>query len=133
MPILNVKVSAPKSKEMTRDIAELLLDLTTRILGKKRELTSIAIDYVDPDSWVVGGVPLSEQGKSSFWFDIRVTDETNTKDEKAAYIRAAFDGFARLLGELHEESYIHVHDVRAASYGYGGLTQEYRYQAAARS
>lgn len=129
MPILNVKVSKPKSPELTREIAELLLDLSTRILGKKREVTSIAIDYVDPDSWVVGGVPLSEQGKSSFWFDIRVTDETNTKDEKARYIRAAFDGFARILGDLHEESYIHVHDVRAASYGYGGLTQEFRYHA----
>ena len=129
MPILNVKVSKPKSPELTRAISELLLDLTTRILKKKREVTSIAIDYVDPDSWGVAGVPLSEQGKSSFWFDIRVTDETNTKDEKAQYIREAFDGFARLLGDLHEESYIHVHDVRAASYGYGGLTQEYRYQA----
>jgi 4-oxalocrotonate tautomerase len=133
MPILNVKVSKPKSPELTRAISDLLLDLTTRILGKKREVTSIAIDYVDPDSWVVGGAPLSEQGKSSFWFDIRVTDETNTKDEKAQYIREAFDGFARLLGDLHEESYIHVHDVRAASYGYGGRTQEYRYHAAGRA
>ena len=33
-----------------------------------------------------------------------------------------------LLGDLHEESYIHVQDVRAAAYGYGGKTQEYRYQ-----
>lgn len=131
MPILNVKVSAPKSPEMTRNIADMLLELTTRILGKKREVTAIAIDYVAPDCWVVGGVPLSEQGKSSFYFDIRVTDETNTKDEKAQYIREAFDGFARLLGNLHEESYIHVHDVRAASYGYGGQTQEYRYHQSA--
>lgn len=127
MPILNVKVSGRKSPESTSQIAELLLDLTTRILKKKREVTSIAIDYVDPDDWIVGGVSLSEQGKSSFYFDIKITDETNTKDEKACYIREAFDGFGRILGKLHEESYIHVQDVRAASYGYGGYTQEYRY------
>ena len=127
MPILNVKVSAQPSAALTRDIGELLLDLTARILRKPRELTAIAIDYVDPEHWLVGGVPLSAQGKRSFYFDIKVTDETNTKDEKARYIRAAFDGFARLLGDLHEESYIHVHDVRAAAYGYGGHTQEYRY------
>ena len=36
--------------------------------------------------------------------------------------------FRRLLGELHEVSYIYVEDVRATAYGYGGLTQEYRYQ-----
>jgi len=127
MPILNVKVSAPKSSELTREISELLLDLTSRILKKKREVTAIAIDYVDPADWIVGGSSLAEQGKKSFYFDIKITDETNTKDEKALYIREAFDGFARLLGDLHEESYIYVQDVKAAAYGYGGYTQEYRY------
>lgn len=128
MPILNVKVSAEKSPELTQQIAELLLDLTTRILKKKREVTAIAIDYVAHDSWVVGGHLLSEQKKNSFYFDIKITDETNTKDEKALYIKEAFAGFEHILGNLHEESYIYVQDVRAASYGYGGYTQEYRYQ-----
>lgn len=127
MPILNVKVSAKKSPELTREISELLLDLTTRILGKKREVTAIAIDFVDRDSWVVGGELLSEQNRNSFYFDIKITDETNTKDEKARYIKEAFAGFERILGNLHEESYIYVQDVKAASYGYGGYTQEYRY------
>jgi 4-oxalocrotonate tautomerase len=129
MPILNVKVSGKKSAEITKQINELLLDLTYRILGKKKEVTAIAIDYVDHDSWFVGGHSLSEQGKNSFYFDIKVTDETNTKDEKAQYIQDAFEGFERILGNIHEESYIYVQDVRATSYGYGGKTQEYRYHA----
>ena len=128
MPILNVKVSAKKSPEMTRAIAALLLDLTTRVLHKKREVTSIAIDYVDPADWIVGGRSLAEQGRSSVYFDIKITDETNTKEEKAEYIRQVFDAFSRLLGDLHDESYIYVQDVRAGAYGYGGKTQEYRYQ-----
>jgi 4-oxalocrotonate tautomerase len=74
---------------------------------------------------------LSEHRKSSFYFDIKITDETNTKMEKEQYIREAFAGFAGILGEIHEESYIYVQDVRAASYGYGGRTQEYRYHHAA--
>lgn len=127
MPILNVKVSGKKSLETTRQINALLLDLTHRILGKKKEVTAIAIDYVEHDCWFVGGQLLSEQGKNSFYFDIKITDETNTKDEKARYIQEAFAGFERILGNLHEESYIYVQYVRAASYGYGGKTQEYRY------
>ena len=130
MPILNVKVSAIKSKAMTADIAATLLELTTRILHKDPDVTSIAIDYVDPDDWIVGGRSLTEQGKSSVYFDIKITDETNTKTEKAQYIREAFAAFARLLGNLHDESYIYVQDVRAASYGYGGHTQEWRYHQA---
>jgi len=127
MPILNVKVSAVRTEAMTKEIASLLLDLTTRILGKKPDLTSIAIGYVSPDDWIVAGRTLTEQGKSSIYFDVKVTDETNTKEEKARYIAEAFDGFDRLLGNLHEESYIYVQDVRATAYGYGGLTQEFRY------
>jgi 4-oxalocrotonate tautomerase len=75
----------------------------------------------------VGGRSLSEQGKSSIYFDIKITDETNTKAEKAKYIFEAFEAFSKLLGNLHDESYIYVQDVRAAAYGYGGRTQEYRF------
>jgi 4-oxalocrotonate tautomerase len=127
MPILNVKVSGTKSAETTKQITDLLLDITTRILKKKREVTAIAIDYVDRDCWMVGGRLLSEQGKNSFYFDIKVTDETNTKDEKAQYIKEAFEGFEKILGNLHEESYVYIVDVRATAYGFGGKTQEYRY------
>jgi 4-oxalocrotonate tautomerase len=127
MPILNVKIAAEKSTELTAQVAAALLDLTSRILGKKPEVTAIAIDYVSPDSWIVGGIPLSAQGKTSFYFDIKITDETNTKAEKEQYIREAFAAFERILKNVHEESYIYVQDVRAASYGYGGQTQEYRY------
>ena len=128
MPILNVKISAKKSPEMSKRISTLLLELTTKILGKDPRVTSIAIDYVDPDDWIVGGRSLSEQGKGSVYFDVKVTDETNTKAQKARYISEAFAGFERLLGDLHEESYIYVQDVRATSYGYGGRTQEFRFQ-----
>jgi len=128
MPILNVKVSAAKSREMTAAISSTLLELTTRILHKDPNVTAIAIDYVDPHDWIVGGKSLAEQDRNSVYFDIKITDETNTKMEKAQYIREAFDAFAALLGKLHDESYIYVQDVRAAAYGYGGRTQEWRYQ-----
>ena len=127
MPILNVKVSANRSSEMTQKIASTLSELTKRVLGKDPKVTAIAIDYVSPEDWVVGGKTLAEQKKNSIYFDIKITDETNTKAEKETYIREAFTAFANLLGDLHEESYIYVQDVRGSAYGYGGKTQEYRY------
>ena len=96
MPFLNVKVSAPRSREMTRKISNVLSDLTKKILGKDPNVTSIAIEYVDPEDWIVGGKSLSEQGKSGVYFDIKITDETNTKAEKAKYIREAFAAFSPL-------------------------------------
>jgi len=122
MPILNVKISPAPSDELVAAVSETLLELTTGILHKKRELTSIAIDFVRPEHWVVGGKTLAEQHRRSVYFDIKVVDGTNTKDEKAAYVAAAFEAFSRLLGDLHEESYIYIEDVRADAYGYGGRT-----------
>jgi 4-oxalocrotonate tautomerase len=127
MPILNVKVGAPRSDELTRQIAGTLAEATKRVLGKNPELMAITVSYVDPRDWIIAGRSLAEQGKSSFFLDIKVVDETNTKAEKAHYIKEVFDAVARLLPTLHEETYIHVHDVRPTAYGYGGRTQEFRY------
>ena len=128
MPIIQLKVSAQPSADLTRQLTQALLEHTTGILHKRRELTAITIDYVPPAQWLVGGATLAELKQSSFYFDIKVVDETNTKQEKAHYISACFASLAALLGDLHPESYIHVHDVRASAYGYGGRTQEFRHQ-----
>lgn len=128
MPILNVKVSAERTPELSERITETLLELTTRILGKRRDLTAVVITYVDPRDWFIAGKSLADLRQSSFYFDVKVVDETNTKAEKARYVAEAFEAFEHLLGHLHPESYVYVQDVRATAYGYGGRTQEYRHQ-----
>lgn len=127
MPILTVKLSGSPTQQMTQAVADMLLEATERILKKKRSATAIVIDYVAPENWLIAGKTLIVHGTNSVYFDIKITDETNTKDEKAQYIAETFSGFERLIGPLHEESYIYVEDVRAAAYGYRGRTQEYRY------
>ena len=129
MPILNLKVSANRSASLSRTLSEGLVEATARILRKKPEITAVAIEYVSPEDWIVGGKSLAEHGKASFWLDIKVVDGTNTKDEKALYLSEVFGLMRRLLGDVHEESYVLVHEVAADAYGFGGLTQEHRYVA----
>jgi len=129
MPILAVKLSGTPNPETTEKVAFLLAELTATILKKQREVTAIAIDYIPENQWFAGGARLDQQGRRSFYFDIKVTEGTNTKDEIAHYIREAFHGFQKILGDVHPESYIYVQEVRGFSYGYGGLTQEHRYIA----
>lgn len=128
MPILNVQVSAQRTPELSGQITQALLDLSTHVLGKRRDLTAVVIDYVDPRDWYIAGQSLAELKRSSFYFDIKVVDETNTKAEKARFVAEAFELFERLLGDLHPESYVYVQDVRATAYGFGGKTQEHRHQ-----
>lgn len=46
MPYLSIKLSVPAAAQTSAKVAERLTALTAEILGKKRELTSVAVDYV---------------------------------------------------------------------------------------
>ena len=128
MPMITVIYATPRSTTgLKQAIAATASGLAAEILGKDPKVTAVLVEEASAQDWFCGGQPLAEAGLASFWLDIRVTDGTNTKDETAAFVAAAFGEMGKLLGPLHEESYCHVHDVRGDAYGYGGLTQEYRY------
>lgn len=71
MPIIKVKVSGEKSHVLIDAIGALLMDCTSRILNKKKDVTAITIEFVSHDSWFVGGRLLSETGRNSFTMDIK--------------------------------------------------------------
>lgn len=127
MPILNVKISGTPSPQTSSRVAETLTDLTVELLKKKRELTAVAIDYVAPAEWFIAGAPVAGQPFSTFHVDIKVTEGTNTKDEKAAFVSRVFAAIELIIGPVAPASYIVVHEVRGDSWGYQGETQEYRY------
>lgn len=127
MPYLNAKLCAPESVETTGKIAALLTDLTAEVLKKKRELTSVAVEYISPNHWFIGGTALASQGVATFYLDIKVTEGANTKDEKAVYVQKVFAAVAAVVGKLNPASYIVIHEVRGDAWGYQGSTQEYRY------
>src|SRR5438132_2712260 len=130
MPLITVTYSSVrKSPSLKTEIASAVSDLTARILRKDPKVTAIILKTVDAADWFAGGRSLAEQGLASYWLDIHVSEGTNTKDEKAAYLAAMFTRMGELLGPLHPETYLHVDEVKADAYGFGGLTQEQRYIA----
>ena len=130
MPLITVSYSSSRNNpSLKADIAAAVSDLTAKILHKDPKVTAIVVKSVDAADWFAGGSSLAKQKLASFWLDIHVTDGTNTKDEKAAYLAAMFKRMGELLGPLHEETYLHVDEVRGDAYGFGGLSQERRYIA----
>ena len=127
MPLISVTVASPYNMPAKAGIAAEISRLSSTILHKDPKVTAVFVMTVPAEDWFCGGRSLAEAQLASFWLDIHVVDGSNTKDEKAAFINAAFKSMKRLLGPLHEESYVHVHDVRDDAYGYGGLTQGRRY------
>jgi len=127
MPYLNVKLAMPESAEIADKVVAVLMKHTTNILGKKPEVTSIQVDFVSPHLWFVNGSRMSEQNTVTFYLDIKITDGTNTKSEKAKYIKEIFADMEAIMGKITPASYIVIHDVRADAWGFQGHTQEYRF------
>ncbi len=129
MPYINVAVTAEPDPALSRTIADTVSALTRDHLRKDPTVTAVSVSYIDPRHWFAGGRSLADAGTSTFWLDIKVVDGTNTKPELASYIEAVFAAMTHLLGRVHQESYVLVHEVPAAAYGFGGRTQEYRFIA----
>lgn len=130
MPHIVLQLSGKKDADLMHKAVEVIQDLTAEILKKDRRVMATAVTFIDDDQWFIGGKPLSQSGGSAFHLDISITDETNTKSEKSRFVRELYQAMASLRENLHEESYIHLIDARAAAYGYGGRTQEWRHQQA---
>jgi len=128
MPYIHIQLSGAPDDALAARAAEAAAELTSGILHKDRALTAAVVEFIEPAHWFVAGKALAAGGPRSYHWMVSITDETNTKAEKARYIAAVHAAMGELLGTVVEHSYVHVADLRASAYGYGGRTQEFRYQ-----
>ena len=126
MPMLTVRLCATPSDRLAADVAGDLLDLTATHLRKRADLTAIAVQFVAPSRWFIGGRALADDGLPAAFVEIRITEHSNTAVEKARYINAVHAALALRLGGLHETSYVQVQDLPASTWGWGGRTQAER-------
>ncbi|MFH1814802.1 MAG: hypothetical protein ABIF28_11680 [Pseudomonadota bacterium] len=124
MPMITLQLSRPLDADTRLAVIRAVTDLTAEVLGKKRELTAIALSQIE--HWAVGAEAVGGS-LTAFHLDVRVTAGTNTKPEKSTYIHAVWQALDELLGPLHPASYIIVTDIAADSWGYAGETQEVRH------
>ena len=128
MPYIHIQISGPRDDALAGRAAEAAAELTSGILHKDRALTAVVVEFIETAHWFVAGEALANRGPRSYHWMVSITDETNTKREKALYLEAVHGTMRELLGGVAEHSYVHVADLRASAYGFGGLTQEHRYQ-----
>lgn len=128
MPYIHIQVSGPEDEALAERIGEAATRLTATLLGKRAELTAVVVDFIPTRRWRVSDLVLQGGEPRAYHWMVSITDETNTKPEKAAYLAAVHRTMDELLGGVAEHSYTHVADLRASAYGYAGLTQEHRYQ-----
>ena len=130
MPYLHIQLSGTPDDLLAERVAAAASDLTSRLLHKDPALTAVVVDFVPASRWFVAGQRLSTSGARSYHWMVSITDETNTKGEKASYLASVHRAMNELLDGAAEHSYTCIVDARASAYGFGGRTQEWRYQHA---
>jgi 4-oxalocrotonate tautomerase len=126
MPFLHLRVGRSLTQAQTQSLAERLTAITHEHLHKRAEVTAVQIEPVAPTQWFIGATSLATLELASFQLEIQVTEGTNTKAEKAAWIAAIWAAMKQALGALHPASYAVIQEVRADAWGFGGVTQERR-------
>lgn len=128
MPGITLKISGQPNPDLIRSIVPQLTALTCEVLEKRPEQTLLMIHFVPHELWFIDNRSLAEYGRNSFRLEVTITDETSSKTQKARFQREAYALLDKEIGNLHPHSNVHVIDCGASAYGYGGITQEYRYQ-----
>ena len=128
MPFITLHLSGNPDPELTLLLSKEIGALTCRLLRKDVARTSVLVRFIPRAEWFIAGQSLQELERNAFRLEVTVTDETNTRDEKAVFQREAFQALSAWIGNVHPHSNVHVIDCRATAYGYGGITQERHYQ-----
>ncbi len=129
MPTLQLKISPTQSPERHQKLAQALTRLTAQHLGKRPEVTAVMIEDLPDGQWFVAG---REVSAATAWLEISVKAGTNSPQEKAGFIAAAFAELQEQLGAgplLEPASYVIVRELPSSDWGYGGQTQLARQQA----
>jgi 4-oxalocrotonate tautomerase len=129
MPILTLKLSANTQLKSANALAQALTALSTQVLHKRADVTSVVFQRLAAGDWWVGGANTEQV---LVQLDIRITQDTNSEAEKAAFISQAFVLLSEHMANgqrMHPTSYISVQALPATDWGYGGLTQQQRREA----
>jgi 4-oxalocrotonate tautomerase len=87
MPTLTLKLSVPVDAARAKALAAALTELTATLLGKRRDVTAVLIESLPDGRWFVGSGPAT---RPTVLLAIDVTAGTNSADEKARFVEAAF-------------------------------------------
>lgn len=125
MPFINVHLCQTQLKQETSSqVAQILTHLAETKLHKDGHVAAVTVKQFTPDECFINAKPVTN---NTFMVEIKVTHGTNTREDKAAFIKAAYTELSQLLGNVAKESYIIVTDVPGSDWGFGGLTQDVRH------
>lgn len=124
MPFLHIRIAGRNLTDGERlHIQDEATRLAVTLLGKRAEATAVLVEGTPIANWTIGARQLPVAG----YFEILISEDTNTAEEKARFIAAAYGLLEEVLGaHLDPVTYVVIHEIPMENWGYGGQTQESR-------
>lgn len=126
MPYVEIFVAAETlAEESQKILCEGTTRLMVEVLRKRREVTVVQIIPTSLERWFAGGQPLSAHGRAAY-AQIKITQGTNSTEEKARFLAEFHVLLTNTLGPLIAPAYVVTHEVPGNDWGYDGISQAQR-------
>ena len=126
MPYINIRLGTNLNNEQRIQLFEQTTSLMNTVMRKRREVTVVHIQESESQQWSTNSIPLTAKSPVGAYVDIKVTDGTNTVEEKAEMISQTVNMLKDVVGIIQEACYVVIDDLPADSWGYNGKTQAAR-------
>lgn len=131
MPFIRISVAGnPPTHAQVAELQQKTTQLMAEILGKRPEVTVVAVESAAAINWAVGGKSLAKSDALA-QMEAFITAGTNSVQEKADFISAAQRMICTVFDAEMSPLYVVVSEVDGADWGYDGKTQAFRKQSAA--
>ncbi len=126
MPYINIRLGASLNASQHNQLYTKTTSLMNAIMGKRPEVTVVHIQESEAHFWSTNASSLSPNDPIGAYVDIKVTEGTNTPEEKAEMISETVKMLKEIVGVVQEACYVVIDDIPANSWGYNGKTQAER-------
>ncbi len=126
MPYINIRLGGKVGNDRKKKLFETTTSLMNTVMGKRREVTVVHIQESEPQQWSTNASQLTANEPTSAYVEIKVTDGTNTPEEKAEMIFQTVRMLQDVVGTIQEACYVVIDEIAADSWGYDGKTQAAR-------
>lgn len=127
MPYIEVRIAGTElAEEQLERLSAGITNIMADTLGKKRSLVAVSVETIPPQRWFIAGSTMAGQHQATAFVSARITQGTNTEEQKAAALNELFRLLSSVLGVMAEATYIVLDELPATDWGYGGFTQTSR-------
>lgn len=126
MPYINIRLGATLNASQHKQLYKETTSLMNTIMRKRPEVTVVHIQESEPRFWSTDSSALEPHDPIGAYVDIKVTEGTNTPEEKAEMISQTVKMLKESIGAVQDACYVVIDDIPATSWGYDGKTQAER-------